>query len=603
MFNGSSSKIVTGVNLTLQSACSLSVWVYFTGSNFFPIFGGNNTISGTSTTINRHYAAINAGASRFDYINKAGAFWRSTNLSPFNSNAWNHIVITDDFTNNTTSSKLYVNGTQDTNFVRIITSYGGAVNTNLYIGQSRTNANGQQYATGTLDQVRIFPTVITQAQVTELYEDEIECCTTDEVNYPVTNTAYYKLNGNATDSTTNGYNGTWTGTAAYGAGLFDDAAVFNGVNQTYVKLPSAVDTILNTKNFGISFWVKAPNATTDAAFSTETTNSTFQVHANWTIANRYALINGGGNNLNLGPIDSSWHHIVVTSDGSSSYKGYFDGVYKGTVPYRQTSNVGTFLGAHPGGNFALNGSIDQVRIFPTALTAGQVAELYQEKLCGCTTDTIDYPTTNTAYYQLNGGTGTTVTDETGAYNGTSSNVTYAAGQFDDAAVFNGSSSVITSSSAGTAINVSNLSFSLWLNTNNTSTAHKIFLSQYDESGNSRFYFSLKNNGIVLVVYNASNAYIQNFPNIISTNQWYHIAITQTSTATKLYLNGQLQTASSSTGSPLSIRIASSPPALYFGQLQLYPGTFPFNGELDQVRIFNTVLTAGQVADLYREIQC
>jgi len=189
--------------------------------------------------------------------------------------------------------------------------------------------------------------------------------------------AFYKFEDDATDSTGSN-DGTWSGTETYGTGYIDKAAVFNGVNQTYVKPPSGVDTILNTKNFGLSFWIKAPNANTDAAFSTETTNSTFQIHANWTIANRYALINGGGSNIDLGPIDSSWHHIVVTSDGSSSYKGYFDGVYKGAIPYRQTSNVGTFLGAHPAGGFNLLGEIDQVRIFNRALDSGEVTQLYNE---------------------------------------------------------------------------------------------------------------------------------------------------------------------------------------------------------------------------------
>ena len=105
----------------------------------------------------------------------------------------------------------------------------------------------------------------------------------------------------------------------------------------------------------------------------------------------------------------------------------------------------------------------------------------------CTTNNSSFPTSNLAYYKLDGD----AIDSSGnGYNGTPSNITWGVGKFGPAAVFNGSSSVITSSSAGGAINVSNLSFSLWLNTNNTSTAHKVFLSQYDESGNSRFYFSL-----------------------------------------------------------------------------------------------------------------
>ena len=224
--------------------------------------------------------------------------------------------------------------------------------------------------------------------------------TTTDTAYPVANSAYYKLNGDALDSSGNGYNGTWNGTETYAAGRFGQAAVFNGVNQTYVKLPSAVDTILNTKNFGLSLWVKAPNAATDAVFSTETTNSTFQIHANWGFAGAYALINGGGSDINLGPVDSNWHHIVVTSDGSSSYKGYFDGVYKGASTYRQIANTGTFLGAHQSGGFTLNGQIDQVRIFNSQLNQTQITQLFNEGTVNESTDGTD------SILQFIGGTGT-----------------------------------------------------------------------------------------------------------------------------------------------------------------------------------------------------
>ena len=392
VFNGTSSKIVTGVNLTLQSACSLSVWIYFTGANFFPIFGGNNTTSG-STTINRHFAALNAGASRFDYISKAGAFFRSTNISLFNSNAWNHIVITDDFTNNSTSSKLYVNGTQETNFVRIITSYGGAINTNLYIGQSRTNGNAQQYLTGTLDQVRIFNTVITQAQVTELYEDEIECCTTDEVNYPVANTAYYQLNG-GTGTTVTDETGTYNGTAVngitYGAGKFDDAAVFNGIND-YINLGNGLTSGL-TNSFTVSLWLKintSPSGNT-CAFSFQRT-IWFDMFVPASNILNVRLLNSSVTSSAvsiLNPlVNGTWNNVVFVADKTNSIvKLYLNGQLQGSASWNGTKydrvqkNV---IGSYGTGTTAFfPGSVDQVRIFPTAITAGQVAELYQERQCG-----------------------------------------------------------------------------------------------------------------------------------------------------------------------------------------------------------------------------
>ena len=414
-FNGTSSKIETGVNLTLQSACSLSVWVYFTGSNFFPIFGGNNIITGTGTTINRHFSALNTTANRFDYVNKAGAFWRSPTIALFNSNAWNHIVITDDFTNSSTSSKLYVNGTQDTNFVILSATYGGAVNTNLYIGQSITNGSNQQYATGTLDQVRIFPTVITQAQVTELYEDEIECCTTDEVNYPVTNLAYYQLNGGTGTTVvdeTNTYDGT-SSNVTYGAGLFDDAAVFNGSS-------SYITTSLKSKNVGtLSFWFKGSTpAGLVTLFNNNNVSSNYkgvmiQGQTNGTLRVYIAQGNGIGA-LDIYTtntfFDNNWHNAVLTwdlnSSGTNTYL-YVDNVVAasgaantGVWTSGQDSSFGLFIGAGRTNLQFFNGSLDQVRIFPTVITAGQVAELYQEKQCGISI--VPNENFNTVLYTGNG---------------------------------------------------------------------------------------------------------------------------------------------------------------------------------------------------------
>ena len=59
----------------------------------------------------------------------------------------------------------------------------------------------------------------------------------------------------------------------------------------------------------------------------------------------------------------------------------------------------------------------------------------------CTTATCDYPTTAKALYQLNDNPN----DTCGNYNGVETDITYAAGQYGKAAVFNGSSSKITTS--------------------------------------------------------------------------------------------------------------------------------------------------------------
>jgi hypothetical protein len=184
------------------------------------------------------------------------------------------------------------------------------------------------------------------------------------------------------------------------------------------------------------------------------------------------------------------------------------------------------------------------------------------------------------------------------YNGNRPSTQTIDAKFNEAAAFNGSSSGITSSSLGTALNVSSLSFSLWFKTNLNDSTDRILISSYDGTGNARFYVSLLNSGLSVVIYGSSSTYIQNFINTVTIGTWYHLSVTHTGTTTTVYLNGTAITPSSTSGSAVAIKIAGSPQPLTMGQLQGNIGTYSLNGSIDQVRIFNTALTQQNVNDLY-----
>jgi hypothetical protein len=80
--------------------------------------------------------------------------------------------------------------------------------------------------------------------------------------------------------------------------------------------------------------------------------------------------------------DGSWHHLIWVCQ-STLVQAYTDGVLKGSgVP--PWSLVGMTIPCEIGyasdGNFFWSGSLNKIAIYPRALTATQIANLYQSRL-------------------------------------------------------------------------------------------------------------------------------------------------------------------------------------------------------------------------------
>ena len=106
--------------------------------------------------------------------------------------------------------------------------------------------------------------------------------------------------------------------------------------------------------------------------------------------------------------DGEWHHIVVIINNGNFVSLYIDNgtpitdsSWSGSASYQST--ISLTLGALAGssaGLVKLDGSLDQVRIFDSALSASQVTALYNESQIIESTDGID------SILQFTGGTGT-----------------------------------------------------------------------------------------------------------------------------------------------------------------------------------------------------
>ena len=598
VFNGVNSKITATSPVQGNTDATVSFWVNT------PTVGSSLQISGQAADNARNpftvqwYDSAAAGKMTFSiwrcFDNQ---IWYQTGyLSDFDydyqPNTWYHIVMT--YTASNKSVRNYVNGTQ----------IGGAPTLSLLTNANTGTENvwgsynnlSSEYLDASLDQVRYFNKVLTPLEVEALYTEELCICdgTVDTLDILGDGSciATYQLDGNANDLSGN-YSGTPTA-VSYGVGEFDLAGVFNGSSSeiTFTKFTTL------TNNSTYSTWFKtnisSPYNTTQTFLKDQTSNNDKFAIGTTNVSGGSKLIftriNGVDAQYNTSTSidDGNWHHIVFVQK-PSSMEFYIDGVLDATVAASYTRGLYFNTIGRDSVYGTLNGSLDQVRIFNKALSAGEVTTLYNET--ACTPAPLDpcvdvfSDESGLALYQLNG----TAFDLDRKYDGAANDVTYAAGQFNQAAVFNGSSSYIkASNSLYTGLPLADYSVSAWFKIN-------AYGDQYPTI------FASHTGGITLPPYLWISASIlrlhgytyNDYTNTLSTGVWYNVIMVNSGTTTELYLNGAIQT-------PTSRNTYTTTTGQFFdlGGVDQYPTTTSFDGSIDQVRIFNKALSPSEVTTLY-----
>ena len=193
---------------------------------------------------------------------------------------------------------------------------------------------------------------------------------------------WYKLEGNANDSSGNGFNGIASGVSYVGGKVEAQAAQFNGTSS-YIQIPRSI-----SNDFTISFWLK----TTDAGGTGQWWAGKGLVDGEVAgVANDFgtALV---GPNIAFGVgnpdatitssaevNDGQWHHVAATRISSSGTMNlYVDGLWQASAPGptgTRNSPPTLCLGSlQTGANFYA-GTLDDVRLYGSSLNGAQVAAL------------------------------------------------------------------------------------------------------------------------------------------------------------------------------------------------------------------------------------
>ncbi len=265
-----------------------------------------------------------------------------------------------------------------------------------------------------------------------------------------------------------------------------------------------------------------------------------------------------------------------------------------------------------------NGSVDDVRIYNRALSAGEIAKLYQSGAVKFSGSSVALQNGSSlanglvGLWTFDGGdthwtsetTGTT-DDRSGAGNtGTLTNMnrrtSVDGGKLGQALTFNGSSSYVETSQSQAV--TSSISMSAWIKADDLNRKQVIVNQNTDGAG-----LELVNDGGAIgevnfytgdgggVNFNETGAYTGSLPTL-SPGVWYHIVgvFDDAANTITLYLNGQVYDSDTA-------NFAHNTAATTFriGQAGTWIGEADyFSGSIDDVRIYNRALTAAEVKQLY-----
>lgn len=440
---------------------------------------------------------------------------------------------------------------------------------------------------------------------------------------------YWTFDGSKTNWTTNttqdlsgnGNTGTLVSmstTTSPVAGKIGQAFNFPGVTGGGAGpvIASAINIVGNqfrfTSSFTVAFWVKASinsgsvyrgligtsDGATASGWDIGLNTSTGKVRE--TLRGTALLDNSG----NFGPDlrDGKWHHVVLVNT-LTSIQEYIEGVLVGTTngTWAPATNSAPLVIGNRGPNTAgTYGSIDDVRIYNRALSAQEVAQLYTQgggviahsntvslssglvgywTLDGAKTN---WNTNTTADSSGNGNTGTLIQIATS----TASTSGPVAGKVGQALKFNGASSFVTLGNP-TSLQVNQGTLVAWIKTSDAGSSYRGIITK---DGYGMYLF-----GNVFGAFDNGTALFRSTGMNLADNKWHQVVEVFNSgvtNGTTLYIDGVL-----SLTTTLTITTQVGNAVIGTGQNN---GTQTFGGTIDDARIYNRMVSAQEVAQLYKQ---
>ena len=598
---GGGSFIVGGlpVSTTTGAQTTVAFWMYWDGTGSPIPVGWSSYV----LWITSGYIAFNTNNSDLYGVSSSGL-----------ANGWHHVVAT--FTNGSvTANKLYIDGAAQT-LTQVLGSPNlgvAVVTTSMTLGGDPLDTNLR--LTGRLDEVRVYNGALTAAEVTAEY-NRTEPCSTLVAQYRFEEDSWAGTTGELKDS------------AGHASGPYDGKA-----QGSPLPTPASASPAL-TGNPGTCGFATLPGPSTGggnfvvAGLPLTTvygsqTSVAFWMYWDGTDARIAVGFNGyvigmlsGGIGFNTNNSDlygtastglaNGWHHVaaVFTNGSVTLNRLYINGALQ-TLTQRTgspllaaavattTLNVGGYSAAN---TYRFAGRIDELKVYNGAISAATVATLYAERHA-CSTGLI-------AQWDFESITSNTTPDSSGNGNTLSlgaSGVSLVGGVVGNGLLLNGASPASGASTTAALDTKGSYTVAAWVKfTSMTNCLAQAVVSQDGVTTHAFEIVLIPGCGLTQPLFfeiMASDSDATAVKRVFSTfapatNTWYHVAGVRDATADTMsfYVNCTLQ------GTASGIATYGSAGPLTIGRSR-FSSSYrdALNGTVDQAKVWNYALSAGQIA--------
>lgn len=614
-FDGNSEYVsigTTGIN-NIDSEITVSGWIYPKNTDIMAVISNDRECCSTSKGFDVHYGYGATG-------NIRAGIWSGGQLESLHSNAgtvtpntWTFFSITYDDTN----FNIYVNGRLATTTPSSGNGIDTPANRDLVIGVLAWDKSSYNF-NGSIDDLRVYNRALSDGEVESLYSSgATKHSQLSEANL----IAHWKFDDGsgtrAEDSTSGENHGTLTNMEStdWISGKRGGALSFDGQDE-YVETatPSMVGT-----TYSVCAWFKtADDSSTQIIYSERNSANENSIKGQLYLDDgliSFITRNDSSGNSALAQSSvvvetTTWLHACGVRSGSNVYV-YLNGSQKGTdddaggTITTNVASIGTYndAGDFTTHGFLFDGSIDDVRIYNTALSADDIQTLYRQGQVTYNASQNQKLTDGLiGLWSFDGPdlTSTTVLDRSGQGNdGTLQNGPKPTrGAIGQALEFDGVDDHIDANDVYDFANSTPFSISVWAKPEDFDLDFQALLAKRTENDDGWIFIIRPTNDpspkLAMQFWSNSAASSVTSDVDVAEGQWSQLAFTFDGTTGKLYING------TEVGSGTMTKVLPDTPTdLTFGAGQSTGDLSQyFDGSIDDVRIYNRAISSQEVKQLW-----